>query len=112
MVVNLSDVDVPDAAYLYLGKGNAFIPAVKARKHDLVYDTKSFLRKVAWHNFFHEFSKHSQNIFTSTDDVIPEKLRLVSKEWPEKTSNLFKNFQDGLMDFVNNLDFSVNRGSA
>ena len=44
-ILNFTDIELPDSAYLYLSKGNTFVPATNGRKHDLVYDTSEFLRK-------------------------------------------------------------------
>ena len=35
VVVNLSNVDIPDAAYLFLSKGLGYIPSTKVDPHDL-----------------------------------------------------------------------------
>ena len=53
LVVNFTDIVIPDGATLFLAKGNSFVPASTANKHDLEYDTAEFLRKLAWRTHFH-----------------------------------------------------------
>ena len=59
LVVNFTKIQIPDGAYLFLGKGNSFVPAVSASKHDLVFDTTEFLRKLAWRTYFNTLEKKS-----------------------------------------------------
>ena len=54
LVHNFSSMDVPDEAYLFLSLGSSFIPAAMSKKHDDVYDTKLFARKLRWRAFFEE----------------------------------------------------------
>ena len=51
-VVNLSNEDVPDAAYIFLSKGLGFVPSQKVDLQDLKYDTAEFIRKLEWKAFF------------------------------------------------------------
>ena len=52
VVVNMSREDLPDSAYLFLGKGLGFVPTKKIDVHDLKYDTAEFIRKLSWKAFF------------------------------------------------------------
>ena len=52
VVVNLSDEEVPDAAYIFLVKGLGFVPARKVDMQDLKYDAEEFIRKLEWKAFF------------------------------------------------------------
>ena len=51
LVINLTDIEVPYGAYLYLSKGNSFIPSRPAAKHDIIFDTNEFLRKLTWRTY-------------------------------------------------------------
>ena len=53
LVINLTDIEVPYGTYLYLSKGNSFIPSRSASKHDNVSDTNEFRRKLAWRTYFY-----------------------------------------------------------
>ena len=50
--MNLSNEDVPDAAYVFLAKGLGFVPAQKVDMQDLKYDAEEFMRKLTWKAFF------------------------------------------------------------
>ena len=97
VVRNLSHVEVPDTAYLYLAKGLNFVESKKASKEDLQYDTKEFLRKVSWKAFFHD-NPTENNSFN--EDEHPG-LRIPSRRHPEYSNPLFDEIKTKLMGFVN-----------
>ena len=51
-VINLSTIDIPDAAYIFLSKGLGYVPSQKVDIQDLKYDTEEFIRKLEWKAFF------------------------------------------------------------
>ena len=106
LVVNFTNIDIPDGAYLFLAKGNSFVPAVSALKHDLVFDTGEFLRKLAWRTYFHSQSQlpaatNPPNVL-SCDDTIEKKLHLQSFNWPPVSSKLFDYVSHNIKHFVDN----------
>ena len=93
LVINFSNIDIPDGAYLVLAKGNSFVPAVSASKHDLVFDIGEFLRKLAWRAYFQSQSRlpnasDATRTYNSVDPV-KRKLRLQSFDWSPVPSKLF-----------------------
>ena len=54
VVVNLSNVEIPASAYLFLAKGLGFVPSIKVDLQDLKYDSLEFIRKLEWKAFFHQ----------------------------------------------------------
>ena len=82
-VVNFTEVDVPDSAYLFLAKGNSFVPAVSVSKHDIVFDINEFLRKLAWRAFFHTMPYETvESNDNSINSYVTNKLSLRSTKWP------------------------------
>ncbi len=72
VVVNLSDEEIPDCAYIYLAKGLGFVPSQKVDIQDLRYDTLEFIRKVEWRAFFHqqkEENTENTEIENTTDNT-------------------------------------------
>ena len=65
VVVNLSNEEIPDSAYLFLAKGLGFVPSKKVDLHDLKYDTSEFIKKLEWKAFFHQ----NQELTTTTDPL-------------------------------------------
>ena len=51
-VINLSNTEVPNAAYIFLAKGLGFVPSQKVDLQDLKYDTTEFICKLEWKAFF------------------------------------------------------------
>ena len=54
-----SEETIPDEVYLYLSLGSTFSSTVPPKKHDYVFDTKEFCRKLAW-SAFHAEKKEKQ----------------------------------------------------
>ena len=101
LVVNFSSIDIPDGAILFLAKGNSFVPSVTATKHDIVYDTSEFLRKLAWRTHFHSLSKLPGSSSTARDfNVTEEKLRLQSHEWPSSSNKLYDHVANKIRHFI------------
>ena len=79
---NLSSIEIPDTAFLYLAKGLNFVESKKASKADLLYDTQEFLRKLEWKAFFHENPQEDH-----FEDDEHRDLRIPSRKHPEGYQN-------------------------
>ena len=120
-VVNLTNIDVPDCAILYLDKGSSFVPSVPVSHHDIIFDTNEFLRKIHWRTWFNTaIDNTGDDIAVGSNDVHP-KLRLPSHKWPvvknkllDHVSNKISNVADSLaisrFSKYNNLTFLEKRG--
>ena len=82
VVRNLSSIEIPDTAFLYLAKGLNFVESKKASKADLLYDTQEFLRKLEWKAFFHENPQEDH-----FEDDEHRDLRIPSRKHPEGYQN-------------------------
>ena len=121
LVRNFSNEDVPDEVFLYLSLGSSFIPSSKVKKHDVMYDTKQFCRKIAWAAFYHKAQMESNSscmtpIPTQSDNAgndqgrlwkIPEKLKLKSRNHPEVKDKLLEMVINDIMGKVENLNFNL-----
>ena len=97
LVVNLSGVDIPNTAYLYLARGLNFVESNKANKEDLKFDTKEFIRKLEWKSFFHQRPSESQ----SDETDIHSDLRIPSRAHPPDLKNpLLDEIRSKLIGFV------------
>ena len=106
LVVNFTEMVIPDSALLFLAKGFSFVPSVNPSKHSLIYDTNEFLRKLAWRTHFHLQSQLPGSSNTvPPKSVVEEKLRLPSHEWPPLSNKLFDHVSDKLKHFVNSLEY-------
>ena len=102
VVRNLSSIEVPDKAFLYLAKGLNFVESKTADKEDIKYDTQEFLRKLEWRAYFHE-----KGLDDSTDKEIsfehdehPD-LRIPSRKHPLGYHNpLFDEIKTKLKGYV------------
>ena len=104
LVINLTDIVVPDGAYLYLSKGNSFVPAVPASKHDIIFDTNEFLRKLSWRTFF---NIHDKGLSDRNINVHP-KLKLKSRKWPAIQNKLLDNVSSKIRTFTDSINISAN----
>ena len=104
LVVNFTDIEVPDSALLYLSKGSTFVPAVDASKHDLVFDTQEFLRKLSWKSYFNcsEYL-NSTDKNDDTSEMVCSKLKLSSNRWPSFNNKLLDNVCSKITNFVDSL---------
>ena len=123
LVKNFSSEDVPDEVYLYLALGSQFCPTVEPKKHDYIFDTKVFCRKLAW-SAYHEHKKNEAllkrdgdpatdlaEIFMSDDEDdhpiygwnIPTKLRIKCRKMPDYSDNLLSHITKKLKNAVYNL---------
>ena len=108
LVVNFTEMVIPDSALLFLAKGFSFVPSVNPSKHSLIYDTNEFLRKLAWRTYFHLLSQlpGSSNPAPS-NNVVENKLRLPSHKWPPLSNKLFDHISGKLKHFVDSLEYKM-----
>ena len=118
LVKNFSDEEVPDEAYLYLSLGSTFCPTVRKEKHDYVFDTKEFCRKLEWKALFQSM-KQDQNDTKSEEDedlfqesngedgicgwTRSEKLKIKSRKYPQYSNNLLSHVTKNIKDRVNEI---------
>ena len=79
-MVNLSQEEIPDLAYIYLANGLKLAESQKADKEDLRFDLNEFIRKLAWKAYFKE-----QSVTDNMNDDIHK-----SKNYPEYSTPLFE----------------------
>ena len=105
LVVNLTDIIIPDGAILFLSKGNSFVPATPVSKHDIIFDTNEFLRKLHWRTFFHTVVNDGSNGNNSniTKETHP-KLRVPSHQWPNINNKILDSVCEKVKNLVNSLD--------
>ena len=85
IVVNLSQEEIPDLAYIYLANGLKLVESNKVDKEDLRFDLNEFIRKMAWKAYFKE-----QGVAELTDIDIHKSLRVKSNNHPEYSTPLFE----------------------
>ena len=103
VVRNLSSLEAPDEAFLYLAKGLNFVESKEMNKEDLKYDTQEFLRKLEWRAFFHEKKlEESLDSEISFDQEEHPDLRIPSRKHPEGYhSPLFEEVKTKLTGYAN-----------
>lgn len=99
IVVNFSDVDIPDIAYIYLAHGLNFVESHKANTEDLKYDLNEFIRKLSWKAYFHE--NPSDNY--ATNDVHKD-LRVKSQKYPDYANPLLEEVKTKVLGWVTNFE--------
>lgn len=106
-VVNLTNIPLPNHALLYLSKGSSFVPSVPASKHDIVYDTNEFIRKLHWRTMFNTNTiDNSQNNNIVNRQAVHPKLKLKSNKWPVINNKLLDNVCNKITNLVNSLDIT------
>ena len=98
IVVNLSQEELPDCAYLFLAKGLGFIPTRRVDIQDLKYDTNEFIRKLAWKAYF----KANPELQTSTFDPKHQDIRVSSYSYPSFTHPLLDDVKTKLLGWIAN----------
>ena len=98
-VRNLSKVDIPDGAYLYLAKGLNFVESKQLDQQDLRFDAREFLRKLEWRAFFHQLGTEN-----TTDHQAHPDLRIPSRKSPEDfQNNVVDDVKRRLLAFVDSI---------
>ena len=109
LVQNFSDCEVPDVAYLYLALGSTFAPVRNVHKHDHVFDTKVFCRKLSWRAVHHANETDDVNHLEEepTEEVevpvcwtTPKKLLTSGRSWPNHDDNRIPEFNRKLSNLV------------
>ena len=98
IVVNLSNEEVPDAAYVFLQKGLGFVPAYKVDMEDLKYDTMEFVRKLEWRAFF----EANPELQTSNSKRTHEDIRVSSFTHPQFNHPLLDEIRTKLLGWIAN----------
>ena len=99
-VVNLSNVEVPDAAYIFLSKGLGFVPSQKVNPQDLKYDMTEFIRKLEWRTFF----KANPELETNNDPSggLHRNIKVSGFTHPSFTTPLLEEVKTKLQGWVAN----------
>ena len=84
-MVNLSQEEIPDLAYIYLASGLKLVESQNADKVDLRFDLNEFIRKLAWKAYFKD-----QGVTDNMNNDIHKSLRVKSKNYPEYSTPLFE----------------------
>ena len=84
-MVNLSQEEIPDLAYIYLASGLKLVESQKADKEDLRFDLNEFIRKLVWKAYFKD-----QGVTDNINNDIYKSLRVKSKNYPEYSTPLFE----------------------
>ena len=100
VVVNLSDEQVPDAAYILLAKGLGFVPAQKVDMQDLKYDTEEFIRKLSWKAFFQANPDIQEN--NDLSGSLHNDIRVSSFSHPNFTTPLLEEVKMKLLGWIAN----------
>ena len=100
VVVNLSNVDIPDAAYLFLSKGLGYIPSTKVDPHDLKYDTTEFIRKLEWKAFFKANPELQSDNHLSGNEYAD--IKVSSFSHPNFTNPLLEDVKTKLFGWISN----------
>ena len=108
-VKNLSDIDIPNTAYLYLDKGLGFVESKTGNKEDIQFDAKEFLRKLSWKVFFKNIKEDQEQNLTEqkVDDKHPS-LRIPSRKHPPPDTMpiLFNEIKSKVLGFLSTLETS------
>jgi len=99
IVINLSDAEIPDLAYLYLANGLNFVPSQIVETTDLKFDSCEFLRKLKWRTYFEQNPDHRTSDQFNEVDIHPE-LRVKSKSHPEIKHALLDDIKTKLLGWV------------
>ena len=100
VVINLSNKDIPDEAYIYLSHGLNFVPSKPASKEDIKFDLTQFLRKLSWKAFFHA---NPNTKFDDTNVTHPH-LKVKSNKWPNFTTPLLEEVKSKELGYANNIE--------
>ena len=104
VVRNLSSQEIPDEVYLFLDKGLNFVEAKSVNKQDLLFDTKDFLRKLAWKGFFfHNTTDLELEPRTDGGNNRPD-LHIPSRSHPDFSHPALDDVRTRLLGYVKNLD--------
>ena len=129
LVQNFSSEEIPDEVYFYLALGSGFVPTKIHDKHDFIFDTKLFCRKLAWSLFYHEQyaaeandvndpqaassnSSNYQNTSSNSEIVgwgTPTRLKIKGKSFPELNNKLFDKVMKKILSDIDGIGLSEKR---
>ena len=98
IVVNLSNLEIPNAAYIFLAKGLGFVPSKKVDIQDLKYDTMEFIRKLEWKAFFKANPELQTN--NNTSDKLHEDIKVSSFTHPPFNHPLLEEIKMKLLGWI------------
>ena len=102
LVRNLSSLEIPDEAFLYLAKGLNFVEVRNFNKFDLKFDASEYLRKLEWKAFFHDTRGDEDTV--ETVDLHPN-LRIPSRNSPRDYQNtIVEDIKGRLLSYIDTLD--------
>ena len=103
VVVNFSDLEVPDLAYVYLSKGLSFVPSAKGDKLDIQFDTHKFCNNLSWKVFWKQ-NRDAESSTTINEESIHKDLFVNSNTAADIKNPLFDEIKAKLNNWVDNLE--------
>ena len=100
IVINMSSVEIPESAYLYLAKGLNFVPSKNTNPHSLKFDTQNFIRKLEWKAYFKQNPELVKNNDNTHKDLFVE-----SYKHPEYQHTCIENTKIKLFGWIANHNF-------
>ena len=101
VVINLSDLEIPDNVYLFLAKGLNFVPSKGTNVHNLKFDASNFIRKLEWKAFF----KQHPELQSNDNNRIHNDLLVESNKHPDFQHTCIDNVKVKLFGWIANHDF-------
>ena len=102
LVINLSNIEIPDQVYLYLAKGLNFVPSCKTNIHSLKFDTQNFIRKLEWKAFFTEHPELRNN----DNNSLHSNLFVESNKHPDFQHTCIEKVKTKLFGWIANHNFN------
>ena len=100
VVVNFSDLVIPDLAYIYLANGLSFVPSKAGEKLDIKFDTINFCNKLSWKAYWNQPDKS----YTSDKDKSRHRdLFVKSNSTPDFKHPLLEEIKTKLLNWADNL---------
>ena len=103
IVINLSNIEIPDNVYLYLAKGLNFVPTKSTNTHSLKFDAQNFIRKLEWKAFFTQHPEFQNNV----DNCIHRDLLVQSNKHPDFQHTCIDNVKVKLFGWIANHQFKT-----
>ena len=101
IVINLSDLEIPDHVYLYLAKGLNFVPSKNTNVHNLKFDAQNYIRKLEWKAFF----KQHPELQNNEEKNIHSDLFVESNKHPDFQHTCIENVKVKLFGWIANHEF-------
>ena len=107
IVVNLSTLDIPDNAILFLANGLKFVPTYNIDKENLTFDLLQFHRKIVWKAYHNELNDSQDN--DEWNNNIHKDLYVKKNGYPEYEHPLLDEIKFKLLNFAESVDLSDTR---